>query len=155
MSILRRMKGSGTSFSAKLRKNCPIPSADSCLVPKGSHGGSNAPRNWCCATECSHFGTPDVRVDAPSILCRRRRAGGQDRIGLSNPLDPWTFDRHGCRQLTRLLRRPFCRSRAGQVSGWNARSTDGYTDALIDAGVWRPGRGTPAPWAGWHIRPHD
>jgi hypothetical protein len=49
------------------------------------------------------------------------------------------------------------RKAAGQErrSGIGHRFFNGYTDALIDAGVWRPGRGTPAPWAGWHIRPHD
>ena len=39
--------------------------------------------------------------------------------------------------------------------GIGHRFFKGYTDALIDAGVWRPGGGTPAPWVSWHIRPHD
>ena len=35
--------------------------------------------------------------------------------------------------------------------GAGHRFFKGYTDALIDAGVWRPGRGTPAPWGGWKM----
>ena len=39
--------------------------------------------------------------------------------------------------------------------GIGHRFFKGYTDALIDAAVWRPGRGTPAPWDGWNMPAHS
>ena len=37
--------------------------------------------------------------------------------------------------------------------GLGHRFLKGYTDALIDAAVWRPGRGIPPPWDDWKMPP--
>ena len=39
--------------------------------------------------------------------------------------------------------------------GIGHRFFKGYTDALIDAAVWRPGRGIPPPWDDWKMPRND
>jgi hypothetical protein len=42
----------------------------------------------------------------------------------------------------------------GRRMGVGTRFAEGYFKAMVEAGVWTPNTGTPAPWAEWKLPVH-